>query len=86
MVVVADPASPSASDPGESASFRKVVIGIVTHGGLEDKAWDKDGPPWERQMANSLRKQGYDDVIAYNWVAQSSTPGEAAKQGPILAK
>jgi hypothetical protein len=86
VVVVADPDSPSATDPGESASFRKVVIGIVTHGGLEDSAWDEDGPPWERQMANSLREQGYDFVIPYNWVAQSSTPGEAAKQGPILAK
>jgi hypothetical protein len=86
VVVVADPGSASASDPGESASFRKVVIGIVTHGGLEDMAWKKDAPPWERQMAQSLRDQGYDDVIAYNWVAESSTPGEAAKQGPILAK
>ncbi len=84
--VVADPGSPTAVDPGEVASFRKVVIGIVTHGGLEYSHWKKDGPPWERQMANSLREQGYDKVIAYNWVAQSSTPGEAVKQGPILAK
>jgi hypothetical protein len=86
VVVEADPGSASATDPGRSSSFRKVVIGIVTHGGLEDSAWKKDGPPWERQMAQSLRDQGYDDVIAYNWVAQSSTPGQAAKQGPILAK
>ena len=86
VVVVADPASASSGDPGRSASFRKVVIGVVTHGGLEYSHWDKDGPPWERQMANSLRAQGYDDVIAYNWVAKSSTPGQASKQGPILEK
>ena len=86
VVVVADPASPSASEPGESASFRKVVIGVVAHGGFEYSHWKKDGPPWEREMANSLRAQGYDDVIAYNWVSKSSTPGQAAKQGPILAK
>jgi len=86
VVVVADPGSATAGDPGQSASFRKVVIGVVTHGGLEYSHWKKNGPPWEREMANSLRAQGYDDVIAYNWVAKSSTPGQAAKQGPILAK
>ena len=86
VLVVADPGTSSSSDPSEVASFRKVVIGVVTHGGLEYSHWKKDGPPWERQMANSLRAQGYDDVIAYNWVAKSSTPGQAAKQGPILAK
>ena len=85
VVVQADPGSAASTGPGGSASFRKVVIGIVTHGGLEDSAWKKDGPPWERQMAQSLRDQGYDDVIAYNWVAQSSSPGQAVKQGPILA-
>ena len=85
VVVVADPESPSSFNPGESASFRKVSIAIVTHGGLEDKSWKKLGPPWERIMAKSLREQGYDDVIAYNWVAASSSPGSAAKQGPKLA-
>jgi hypothetical protein len=83
VVVVADPGSHSA---GDSASFRKVAIAVVTHGGLEDRSWKKDGPPWERKMARSLRGQGYDDVIAFNWVAQSNTPGEAAKQGPILSR
>ncbi len=85
VLVVADPGSASAIDPAETASFHKVVIGVVTHGGLEYSHWKKNGPPWERQMANSLREQGYDQVIAYNWVAQSGTPGQAAKQGPKLA-
>lgn len=85
VLVVADPGSPSASDPGESASFRKVVLGVITHGGLEYDHWKKHGPPWELEMARSLRDQGYDSVIAYNWVSQSNTPGSAAKQGPILA-
>ena len=33
-------------------------------------------------MAKSLRAQGYDAVIPYNWVAESDHPGAAAKQGP----
>lgn len=86
VVVAADPGTPSASLPGGSASFRKVSIAVITHGGLQDSKDKKFGPGWERQMAASLRAQGYDDVIAYNWVAQSGTPGQAAKQGPKLAK
>ncbi len=84
VLVVADPGSASAGQAGSVASFRKESIAVVTHGGLEYSAWKKDGPPWEREMAQSLRQQGYDRVIAYNWVAQSSTPGQAAKQAPRL--
>ncbi len=81
VLVVADPG------PSESvASFRKNSIAVVTHGGIQDPAWNKVGPPWQREMARSLRAQGYDEVIAYNWAAQSRTPGAAAKQGPILAR
>ncbi len=86
VVVAADPGTPSASLPGGSASFRKVSIAVVTHGGLQDSKDKKLGPGWERQMAAVLRAQGYDDVIPYNWVAQSGTPGQSAKQGPKLAK
>jgi len=86
VLVVADPGSPSSADPRSEASFRKESIAVISHGGLEYDHWKKAGPPWEREMAQSLRAQGYDQVIAYNWVAQSSTPGQAVKQGPILAR
>jgi hypothetical protein len=86
VVVVADPGTPSATtDPQQVASFRTYIIGVVTHGGIEDPSW-KHGPPWELEIADIMRHQGYDAVIAYNWVAQSSTPGAAIKQSPRLAR
>ena len=85
VLVVANPDSVPAGQPRPTASFRKYTIGVVVHGGLQDKSW-KNGPMWELVMAYSLKKQGYDAVIPYNWVSQSSTPGAAAKQGPKLAK
>jgi hypothetical protein len=86
VLVVADPDAPSATtDPGQIASFRIYTIGVVTHGGIEDPSW-KHGPPWELQIAYEMRHEGYDAVIAYNWVRQSSTPGAAIRQAPKLAK
>ena len=82
MLVVADPSSPSApSDPTLTASFRTYVIGIVTHGGLQNPHW-KFGPAWQAQAASILKSQGYNAVIAYNWVTASNHPGQAAIQGP----
>jgi len=86
VLVVADPTSTNPTDPPSTASFRTYTIGVVTHGGIQDTAWKKNGPPWTLVMAKSLLDEGYDSVIHYNWVSQSSTPGAAAKQGPILAK
>ena len=75
VLVVADPGSPSATtDPQQTASFRVYTIGIVTHGGIQDPSW-KHGPPWELETAYMMRHEGFDSVIAYNWVLQSSTPG-----------
>lgn len=86
VIVVADPSLPSAiSDPAQTASFRTFTIGIVTHGGIQDTSW-KHGPPWQLQMAYEMRHEGYDSVIAYNWVAQSNDPGSAIKQSPRLAR
>jgi hypothetical protein len=86
VVVVADPGlATAATDPQQSAAFRTYTIGIVTHGGIQDTSW-KHGPPWELQIAWMLKHEGYDAVIPYNWVAQSSTPGEAIKQSPRLAR
>jgi hypothetical protein len=85
VLVVADPASPSAlSDPAQTASFHTHVIGIVTHGGLQNPHW-KFGPAWQAQTAAILKSQGYDAVIAYNWVADSNHAGRAVTQGPRLA-
>ena len=85
IVVVADPGQLSAStEASQTASFRTYTIGIVTHGGIQDTSW-KHGPPWELQMAYDMRHEGYDSVIAYNWVAQSNDPGSAIKQSPRLA-
>jgi Bacterial Ig-like domain len=86
VLVVADPASLSATaSPQQTASFRVYTIGIVTHGGIQDPSW-KHGPPWQLQTAYMMRHEGYDGVIAYNWVSQSSTPGDAIKQSPRLAQ
>jgi hypothetical protein len=68
-----------------TALFRTYVIGIVTHGALINPSW-KHGPPWELQIAKILKEQGYDAVIAFNWVGDSSKPGHAAEQGARLAR
>ena len=75
-----------ASTSNNTASFRTYVIGVITHGGVQPKSWKIGGPPWERQMAKSLKAQGYDAVIPFNWVAESNTAGAAAKQAPRLAR
>jgi hypothetical protein len=86
VLVVADPSiSSAATNPQQTASFRKYVIGVVTHGALINPSW-KHGPPWQLQTATLLERQGYDAVIPYNWASQSSKPGRAAIQGPRLAR
>ena len=86
VLVVADPSSASAvTEPEQSASFRVYTIGIVTHGGIQDPSW-RHGPPWENETAYMMRREGFDSVIAYNWVLQSSTPGAAIQQSPRLAR
>jgi hypothetical protein len=73
------------TDPQQTAAFRTYVIGIVTHGGLINSSW-KHGPPWQLQIATILKRQGYDAVIPYSWVTDSSKAGRAAIQGPRLAR
>jgi hypothetical protein len=86
VLAVANPADAStAGDPRASASFHTHIIGVVTHGGLQDKH-DRNGPAWELEMARSLRREGYDVVIPYNWVSQSNNPGAAARQKVRLAR
>jgi len=86
VTVVADPSLPSAmTTPGQTASFRTYTIGIVTHGGIEDPSWTH-GLPYQLQDAEMMRHEGYDAVIAYNWVLQSNTPGAAIRQSPRLER
>ncbi len=86
VLVVADPGSSTAmTDPAQTASFRVYTIGVVTHGGIQNTSW-KHGPPWELQIAYWMKHEGFDAVIPYNWVDQSSTPGAAIQQSPRLAR
>jgi hypothetical protein len=87
VLVVADPQGNVAESDrsNNTAAFETHTIAIVTHGGVQPKSWAKAGPPWERRMAADLKAQGYDAVIAYNWVAQSNHAGSAALQAPRLA-
>jgi hypothetical protein len=73
------------ADPQASVSFRVHTLAVITHGGIENPHW-KNGPPWELVMARTLREQGYDAVIAFNWVSESSKPGAAARQGVRMAR
>lgn len=86
VLAVANPGAALASgDPGALASFRKRVIGVVTHGGIQHQGW-KNGPAWALIMAHSLRRHGYDVAVPFNWVSRSREPGEAARQGVRLAR
>lgn len=87
VLVVADPrgAILSSDTSLHTAEFRTHVVGVITHGGVQPSSW-KHGPPWELRMARDLREQGYDSVIAYNWVSQSKHPGAAVKQVPAVAR
>ncbi|AGA30994.1 lipase family protein [Singulisphaera acidiphila] len=88
VLAVADPSSAlsGGAESQNSVAFRTYLIGVLTHGGFQTKSWRDRGAPWALQMAKSLKAQGYDVVIPYNWVAESRTPGAAAKQGPRVAR
>jgi hypothetical protein len=87
VLVVANPTDALASgDPKATASFHVDSIVVVSHGGLQLKRYKATGPPWEQEMTYGLRHQGYDTVIPFNWVVESSTAGSAALQAPRLAR
>jgi hypothetical protein len=75
-----------ATGPGgasNSVSFQKVVIGVVTHGffvGLTP-------PQWVKTMAQSLRSEQFNDVIAFPWsYSWYGAKNVATKAGNVLAK
>jgi hypothetical protein len=85
VLVVAQPSSAGASDPGRSASFRVYTIGVLVHGGAQAASANAHGPVWEQRWAKKMRAEGYDFVIPYVWAKLSWTAGAASKQIPILA-
>lgn len=84
VLAVADPsgALDEADTSNNLASFRKRVLGVVTHGGIQSSSLP---PAWAAQLSDALREIGYDAVITFTWAGESRTPGAAPKQGARLA-
>jgi hypothetical protein len=76
VLVQADPNSivPELSETNNTATFRTRVLGVVTHGFTLLGALSVSPPSWITSMANSLKSQGYDRTIAYDWTALSNLP------------
>ena len=75
----------SSEGSDRSAAFRTYTLGVIAHGGFQPGGWKKYGPPWERTMERSLKAEGYDAVIPFNWVGKSDSPGAVVKEAPRLA-
>jgi hypothetical protein len=82
VLVVADPSDTIAEDDRDpfnednAASFRKYVIGVVTHGLLPLGYPQSVFSDWVGPMAASLKAApvNYDDSIAFNWSSLSRVP------------
>src|SRR5215204_1661535 len=85
VLVVADPADDLVeADPGNNTgSFRKLTLGVVTHGLQPDGTF----PAWPTAMAAALEAKGYAETIAFDWAAASRlpVPGLATLFGARLA-
>ena len=86
VVVTADPlgAIAESNEANNVAEFRKYTLAVVTHGGMQDHSYNLTGPPWERRMAIQLKDVGFDQVIPFNWVADSHNAGAASRQSVRL--
>jgi hypothetical protein len=87
IVVVADRNGAVVEDSNSSNTsyFRTFELGVVVHG--KESTTSNATPAWETQMASDLKKfDHYDNVIAFNWVKDSSTAaaGLATKAGDTL--
>jgi hypothetical protein len=71
-----------ADEANNVASFRKYVIGGVTHGLVTGGL-----PPWVTRTAVALRADGYDRTVAFDWSSASALPlpGQAAAAGRRMA-
>jgi pimeloyl-ACP methyl ester carboxylesterase len=72
VLVVADPGNAIAeADEGNNTSqFRKLVLGVVTHGVQPDGTF----PAWVSAMTAALEAKGYAETIAFDWAAASRLP------------
>lgn len=77
VVVMASPQDANPAD--DMTSFRRWVVGVVTHGVEQPPGYF---PAWVTQLATAMQAQGYDDVLPYNWSDLSSLP---SSQAPTLA-
>ena len=77
VLVVAEAGDVDASN--DLASFRKWVVGVATHGVEQPSGYF---PAWVTDLANGMRGQGYDEVLAYDWSDLSGLP---SAQAPALA-
>jgi pimeloyl-ACP methyl ester carboxylesterase len=86
VLVVADPAGaiPETDEENNTASFRKLALGVVTHGVELDGMF----PPWVTAMSAALEAKGYADTIAFDWAAASRipVPGLATVYGIRMAE
>lgn len=87
VLAVVDPSNqvPESSEANNLASLRKTTLVVVTHGGLQITPGDRI-PSWQNRMGKRLAAEGYDGVLLFNWVSESSHPGAVANQGLRLAK
>jgi hypothetical protein len=72
VLVVADPdnAIAEADEGNNTAQFRKLALGVVTHGVQPDGTF----PAWVPAMAAALEAKGYADAIPFDWAAASLLP------------
>ena len=87
VLVVADPGGqvPESSQSVNVASFRTWIVAAVVHG-LEFSSFGAF-PTWVTALASSLKSDGYDAAIPYNWgaLSASTAPGAVAAAAQGLA-
>jgi hypothetical protein len=68
-----------------SASFQKIVVGVVTHG--YNIPGETTLPVWVTEMATAMKAEGYQYVIPFDWVYQSELlePNQATDAGKRVA-
>ena len=60
----------------KTVSFQIDTIAVVTHGLESGGAF----PAWVTTMANSLSSDGFQQVIPFNWAAESNIPTSGPHQ------
>jgi hypothetical protein len=85
VLVVADPGGTLAeqNEVNNTAFFRKLVVGAVTHG----FTLTGTAPAWTEGVAQVLRQKGYDAAFAFDWapLSQLPVPGGTVLAGQALA-